>query len=313
MKAKNIKNILIGMLACMSALAACDPIEDESLRDDYQNAGTPITKEELQAAISVTQPFPNQDGVVEGDQYVVLKNSRPDVGGAWHAEWGEPDSRKRTTLFSDQDTLICDENTTYDIWYVGISANQIVETDPVQVVVTNAFDDWQTSFTGAVDKSDITAKKTWTFRPVAQGETSYVCWRGAHGAWKYYNYNADEDYYSAWWNQVTPEEAGPQTMVLEFDGNKITTYDAEGNMINQGSFRITHNVPEDKVMGEFITDIPVIGRELDQGGLWNTDEFVFWILYFDKNKLTLYKPDLYTGAEDWDVEGWYVFYEPVAE
>ncbi len=66
-------------------------------------------------------------------------------------------------------------------------------------------------------------------------------------------------------------------------------------------------------MGEFITDIPVIGRELDQGGLWNTDEFVFWILYFDKNKLTLYKPDLYTGAEDWNVEGWYVFYEPVAE
>ena len=79
-----VKNILIGMLACMSALAACDPIEDESLRDDYQNAGTPITKEELQAAISVTQPYPNQEGVVEGDQYVVLKNSRPDVGGVWH-------------------------------------------------------------------------------------------------------------------------------------------------------------------------------------------------------------------------------------
>lgn len=307
------KNILIGMLACMSVLAACDPIEDESLRDDYQNAGTPITKEELQAAISVTQPYPNQEGVVEGDQYVVLKNSRPDIGGAWHAEWGDPDSRKNTTLFSDQDTLICDENTTYDIWYVGISANQIVQTDPVQVVVTNAFDDWQTSLTGAIDKSDIAAQKTWTFRTVAHGETPCVCWRGAHGAWKYYNYDADEDYDSSWWNQVTPEEAGPQTMVLEFDGNKITTYDADGNMKNQGSFRITHNVPEDKVMGELITDVPVIGSELDQGGLWNTEEFVFWVLYLDNNKLTLYKPDDYTGGVDWTNEGWYVFYEPVEE
>lgn len=102
-------------------------------------------------------------------------------------------------------------------------------------------------------------------------------------------------------------------MVLEFDGNKITTYDADGNMKNQGSFRITHNVPEDKVMGELITDVPVIGSELDQGGLWNTEEFVFWVLYLDNNKLTLYKPDYYTGGVDWTNEGWYVFYEPVEE
>ena len=48
------------------------------------DAGTPITKEALQADISITQPFPNQDGVVEGDQYIALKNSRPDIGGSWH-------------------------------------------------------------------------------------------------------------------------------------------------------------------------------------------------------------------------------------
>lgn len=77
--------ILIAMLASAFIVTACDPIEDEDLRDKYvTDAGTPITKEALQAAISITQPFPNQDGVVEGDQYIALKNSRPDIGGSWH-------------------------------------------------------------------------------------------------------------------------------------------------------------------------------------------------------------------------------------
>ena len=74
-----VTKILIAMLASAFIVTACDPIEDEDLRDKYvTDAGTPITKEALQAAISITQPFPNQDGVVEGDQYIALKNSRPD-------------------------------------------------------------------------------------------------------------------------------------------------------------------------------------------------------------------------------------------
>lgn len=84
-----VTKILIAMLASAFIVTACDPIEDEDLRDKYvTDAGTPITKEALQAAISITQPFPNQDGVVEGDQYIALKNSRPDIGGSWHIEWG---------------------------------------------------------------------------------------------------------------------------------------------------------------------------------------------------------------------------------
>ena len=87
--------ILIAMLASAFIVTACDPIEDEDLRDKYvTDAGTPITKEALQAAISITQPFPNQDGVVEGDQYIALKNSRPDIGGSWHIEWGTKEVNK---------------------------------------------------------------------------------------------------------------------------------------------------------------------------------------------------------------------------
>ena len=93
-----VTKILIAMLASAFIVTACDPIEDEDLRDKYvTDAGTPITKEALQAAISITQPFPNQDGVVEGDQYIALKNSRPDIGGSWHIEWGGEGSKQSKT------------------------------------------------------------------------------------------------------------------------------------------------------------------------------------------------------------------------
>ena len=52
-----VTKILIAMLASAFIVTACDPIEDEDLRDKYvTDAGTPITKEALQAAISLPQP-----------------------------------------------------------------------------------------------------------------------------------------------------------------------------------------------------------------------------------------------------------------
>ena len=127
-----VTKILIAMLASAFIVTACDPIEDEDLRDKYvTDAGTPITKEALQAAISITQPFPNQDGVVEGDQYIALKNSRPDIGGSWHIEWGGEGSKQSKTLVTDNATVIMESNADYSIYYMGISANQIIKTDPV--------------------------------------------------------------------------------------------------------------------------------------------------------------------------------------
>ena len=75
-----------------------------------------------------------------------------------------------------------ESNADYSIYYMGISANQIIKTDPVVVTATNVFDDWSTYFTGATDKSDKSAKKTWKFREVSWGS---VCNMGAHGGWKY--------------------------------------------------------------------------------------------------------------------------------
>lgn len=300
------KNILIGMLACMSVFAACDPIEDESLRDDYQNAGTPITKEELQAAISVTQPYPNQEGVVEGDQYVVLKNSRPDVGGVWHAEW----TTGVKIVGSENTTLIYEKNGTFNIWYEGISANQIITTDPVTVTVTNVFDEWDGLFTGATDKADKTAKKTWTFRAIETKNYGLsVCNMGAFGAWNYYPPESD----NVWWSSYTPEQAGPQKMVFEYDGNKMTTYDADGNEMNVGSFGYTHNVPFNGVLGELVTTVPVIGSEYDEcTERPNMEQNTYWILTLTDEYITLFKPYDDT-REEWASSGWYVYYQIVDE
>lgn len=296
------KNILIGMLACMSALAACDPIEDESLRDDYQNAGTPITKEELQAAISVTQPDPNDDRIVH------LQNSRPDVGGVWHAEW----TTGEKIVGSENTTLVYEMNGTFDIWYVGLSANQIVTTDPITITVTDVYDEWDGLLTGAVDNQDKTASKTWTFREVMNTATTHeyeICWMGPHGAWR--DGVAPENT-NAYWAAHSLDEIGPQTMVFAYDGNTLTTYDADGNQLNAGTFGYTHGEAEGGELGTLITTCPLIGSQFDDGDPQG-DNNVFWILDISEDRLTLYKPMIYSGAAPWDDSGWYVFYEPVAE
>ncbi len=76
-----IRIFLLGILFTYG----CDPIEDMALREQFENAGAPISQAELDAALSVTQPIPNTDDKVEGDQYVVLKTVAPmlAVYGTW--------------------------------------------------------------------------------------------------------------------------------------------------------------------------------------------------------------------------------------
>ena len=160
---KTLKAILL-LFAAMAIVTACDPMEDESLRDKYiTNAGDPISKEELNNILSVTQPIPNQDDAVEGDQYVVLKNNRPELGGIWHYGVGTK------ITGSDNDTIIYGANGTYEIYYEAISNGKIVTSDIFTVTVTNVFDEWMGLFTGAKDKADADATKAWGFREVKWG------------------------------------------------------------------------------------------------------------------------------------------------
>ena len=60
-----VTKTLIAMLASAFIVTACDPIEDEDLRDKYvTDAGTPITKEALQAAISISRSWQSGHVVV---------------------------------------------------------------------------------------------------------------------------------------------------------------------------------------------------------------------------------------------------------
>ena len=166
---------------------------------------------------------------------------------------------------------------------MGISANQIIKTDPVVVTVTNVFDDWSTYFTGATDKSDKSAKKTWKFREVSWGS---VCNMGAHGGWKYTSAGYTPESNFAWWANVTAAEAGDQSMVFEFDGNKIKTY-------------------------ELITSIPTIGGNYDDNGQ-SVGSNKFWLLTLDENYITIYHPGKYSGGVDWDDSGWYAYFKTEA-
>lgn len=294
---KYLPLLLAGMLAI-----GCDPIEDESLREKhFENPGTPITKEDLFKALEVTQPFENRDGVVEGDQYIVITNHRPDIGGAWTFETATGSKTSR----SDHDTIIYTDNGTFNIYYTGISAGQIVKTDPIQVTVTNVFDTYETILNGAANKSDLAAKKVWELTGNKEG---HVCYMGAHGAWKY-----EVDIWAAgikWWANQPESAVSGETMEFAFDKHLFTTYNADGSINKQGNYAFTHTEAEPKVLGELITTVPILGGRYDEvgevtGGKNNT----FWIIQIDETHLVIYHPAKYAGGEDWSDYGWWAFYK----
>ena len=127
---------------------------------------------------------------------------------------------------------------------------------------------------------------------------------GAHGGWKYYTPESN----FAWWNNVTSiETIGDQSMEFTYSGNKISTYTPSGDATDVGTFSYTHNVPQDGVKGELITNVPVIGYKYDDVGQ-NKIKNVLWILTLTDQYMTLYHPANYSGV-DWNDDGWYVYYE----
>lgn len=284
------------------AIVACDAIEDESLREDYfENVGEPISKADLQAAITVTQPIPNSDDKVEGDQYVVINNARPDVAGTWYIQTSTGIRNTNT----DHDTIVYTANATYSIYFVARSAHQNVQTDPISVEVTNCFDIWDNYFTGAKDKADKTAKKVWEYW---EGPAGLVYYNGMYANWKHFKIEDIHQGKNAWGPITTKEQAGNYTMEFEYAGNKLTIYKPDGSVFKQGGYTYTHDNPDTGVEGELITTVPIMGSETS----WTAvgDNNTFWLLMFDGDYMVVAHPvkDWATG-DFWDHSSWYSFYK----
>lgn len=298
---KAMIKLMMAALPLVAIATSCDPLEDKADRNAYNNAGEPISTAELTAALSITQ-LPNEDGKVEGDQYVIVKNSRPDIGGYWKVNRGGV----ITTYATDADTLILGTNGEYAISYVGISANKRVESDAKTITVTNVFDIYDKYLTGAENKADKTAKKTWRFRKVDWG--SY-CNMGAYGGWKYTSAGYTPESNFAWWANYTDLSViGNQSMVMKYDGSKFTVYNADGSVKREGSFSYTHTETDQLVLGELTMSVRTMGAEYDEGSL-STSNIVYWLLRIDDNYITLFHPAKYTNNVDWSDYGWYVYYQ----
>ena len=277
---------------------ACTPIEDQELRDKYvTNAGDPITVAELDAALVVSQPYPNTETAIEGDQYVHLKNKRPEIGGTWHVG--------SKSYLTDDQIIVVEANGVYDVYYSAVSNGKIVNSTPIQITVTNVFDPWMGYLTSAKDKADMSATKEWGFRT----DLSAICDHCAHGWWKYGSAGYTPESFSGitWWGAVDFATAGDQRMVFAVDGNKMTTFDAEGVQMGEGKFEFTHDQPEDGVMGLFKTTTPTIGAEFDDNG--QGDDNTFYILTLTEKYMTLYQWESTTPGGDWGDCSWRVVYE----
>ena len=280
---------------------ACTPIEDQELRDKYvTNAGDPITVAELDAALEVSQPYPNTETAIEGDQYVHLKNKRPEIGGTWHVG--------SKSYLTDDQIIVVEANGVYDVYYSAVSNGKIVNSTPIQITVTNVFDPWMGYLTSAKDKADMAATKEWGFRT----DLSNICDMCAHGWWKYASAGYTPESFSgiSWWGQQVFDPANDQRMVFAVNGNKLTTFDASGAVMNEGKFEFTHDQPEDGVMGLLKTDIPVIGSEFDDNGTQTVGgPNTFYILTLTEKYMTLYEWWSTTPGSDWGDCSWRVVYE----
>ncbi len=293
-----MKTIIKILLLCILVAYGCDPIEDTTLREKFENPGTPISQAELDAALSVTQPIPNTDDKVEGDQYVVLKNNRPDIGGVWHLQW----STGEKIVGSDNDTVIYDSNGEFEIYYTAVSGNQFINSKKFTVNVTNVFDEYVFFLTGAVDKADKTAKKTWKFMPV-----SGALYNGMYGNWKYYDPTPGQNS----WGTVNTETVTEKTVTFQFEGNVMTTHLASGAVSKTGKWSYTHEEPEG-IQGELITTIPIMGTD-KSWNVWKQTETPYWIYSISEDKLVLVFPQVYglpAGKFDWDYHAMYYYLVP---
>ena len=97
---------------------------------------------------------------------------------------------------------------------------------PRELTVTNVFDEYDNLLTGAKNKADRNAVKTWKFRKVEvkSGKFSYAN-MGAYGGWKYTSagYTPESDF--IWWANITDAELGDKVnwrMEFSYNGNKFT-------------------------------------------------------------------------------------------
>lgn len=315
MKYFNIKTLAI--LATVSGLMACNPIEDQTLRDKYYtNAGTPITPAELTKHLTVTQPGETND-------VVVLVNDAPSIGGVWHLTTATGES----IVKSDNATYTYTSNGEFEVYMVAPSAGKLVESEHFPITVTDVYDPYVGMLTGAVDKFDKTAKKTWGFRPVTGGGADitnpaeqaggYVAAMFAYGYWKYYPAHKVDG--NAWWGQYTFGDAGDQKMVFEYDGT-LTTYAPDGTQMNKGAYAVVHEAPDmasndnypdgGPVIGMITTTCPIIGSESDDEG--QAGGTTFWITHLDSDYLSVFHFGNPAGVGgDWDDAGWGAFYKAV--
>lgn len=295
---------IITAIALLASMVACNPIEDKSLRDDYiTNAGTPVTSEELTSYLHVYQPYPNTETAVEGDQIVSLKNDRPEIGGVWHVVT----SMGETILKSDSCTYTYESNGEFEVYYVALSAGKIVESAHFPITVTNVFDPWAGYLTGAKDKADRGAKKTWAWREVSWGS---VCNMGAHGGWKYASAGYTPESNFCWWGNVKMSDvSADEKMVFEYAGSKMTTYNADGSVKATGTFGFNKEVPEDAVLGSLITTAPTIGARFDEVGQGQNNSF--YLLTFDNDYITIFHKTPSSAMADWSDYGWYAYFKAV--
>lgn len=313
---------IIAAIVALGGILACNPIEDQSLRSRYvTNAGDPISVSEITKHLTVSQPKASE----YEDYYIEVKNDDPNVAGVWHFTTGGSDA----VLFSKSGSYTYTANGDFEVFFVASSANHQVESEHFKISVSNVFDPWVGMLTGAKSSKDVDSEKTWGFRtidPATSKDTAtpndpagWICECPGYPLWAYYPCT---DCNQDWGGHATFADAGDQTMVFRFGGNKITTYGADGTKVAEGSFGVSRTAPDPrepasgtgmKAMGALTTNIPIPGADYDWTGQGSSNTFL--LLELTDNILSVGHanypaptPEKWTD-DDWGDAVWLCWYK----
>lgn len=310
------KITIIAAFAALLGAFACTPIEDQSLRDKFiTNAGKVMTSEELTAHLKVEQ-------LGETNDVVTVTNDAPSIGGIWHFKTATGEE----ILKSDKGVYTYQANGDFEVYMVAPAGKgKLVESKHFPVKVTDVYDPWFGLLTGAKDKFDKGAVKTWGFRSsngadgvdLGNDPSGTICGMSAYGFWKWYPYAQTSG--QAWWGVVTFGDAGDQTMKFTYDGGLLETFNASGSSMNKGTFGVIHTPLDSSPAntakgisqkGQFIATCPVIGSEYDDYGQGGTTTFM--LVYLDETYMCLaHYPDnsACSSGLDWNDAVWICNYK----
>ena len=300
-----MKKIFISMMAVVALLTACDPKEDS-----YSNNAKDVAQGDLAGIVTFTQADENGNAQADGNYFTFTTSPATIVDiYTFRADGSENllSHGVASGSFKYAPSRGSDPNQTLFVRAMNSDGSKVEASKQVTVFVPGELE-----AEVKILASNDYGSKTWKWDPSITGAVwGNMGYCGGAGSDVGISGNGQ------WWGVTSTEEFNGQLqhthnginngdgdlnayMVISEDG-LITTYDASGNKIREGIFKVENYDPSDPSawkVGDLVTDAILWPYEINSGG---NIPGRYEIVYLTPDKMTLVYPDggAFDGLGSW--------------